>query len=356
MADGLDPIQQFIQNHMSFQQFMEGQRQFGAQVELQRRQAENQEMQQFAALVPFVQQPEQRESLAQYFATRNPEMADTFAALARSIPVSTQVYESQLAAAGMGTPGLAEGTASRLFAGQDQGSLAQSRAMAGRSLEDLTEGLRTAEGLELTAGQREQVNQFIQSFFEGQRQFDIDAAQRDRQLGIAEFEAAQRGELGRLQTMFGAGFGGHVLRAEHSQQLLEVDQALNNQRLTPEQRRGLETRKLELENAIRQMDNWIAAQVGGGAGQGGLGGMNLNQIVDAEETAFDQILNASSPGEKNVAIERFNFLRSLLTQGGMPGSMLQQDQSFLQRLFGKPGSTVVTEPVLTTPPFIPTQR
>lgn len=366
MANGVDPIQQFIQNHMGFQQFMEGQRQFGMQQALQQRQLENQEMNQFAALAPFVEQPEQRAALAEYFATRNPEMAETFGALAQSIPISEQVYRSQLIREGLGTVDSGE-VASGALTGMNRGQAAVSGAVAGRSPGDIVAGQRIGEGQELSAGQEQQNQQFIASFLQGQREFETTAGQRDRQLnqgdrqlGIEEFRTAQQGELGRLSTMFGAGFGGHVLRGEHSQQLVEVDSMLQQPNLTAEQRRGLENRKAELENGIRQMDNWIAAQMQpSGSGAGGAGGMNLNQLIQAEETAYDQIMNATSPGEKEVAIQRFNALRAALG-----GSMLQQQQGTMLnplnwwgRITGQPGSTVTVPggslPNAATPPFIP---
>lgn len=373
MANGVDPLQQFIQNHMGFQQFMEGQRQFGMQVALQQREMENAEIQQFAALAPFIEQPEQRASLAEYFASRNPQMAETFGALASTIPISEQVYRSRLIGQGYQNLDPTE-VASMGISGMSRGQAAVSGATAGRSAEDLQTGMRIGEGQELSAGQTQQNEQFIRSFFEGQRQFGIEADQRnrqlgqtDRQLGIAEFEAAQRGELGRLSTMFGAGFGGHVLRGEHSQQLREVENELQIQGLSPERRAALQTRRSELQNAIRQMDNWIAAQMaprGGAGGAGGAGGMDLNQIIQATETALTQVNEASSPGEREVAIQNFNAMRALLGQAGIQGSMLQQEQGSLlnplnwwDRMLGRPGSAVAIpyNPALGTPPFMPPQ-
>lgn len=323
MANGQtqDPLQGFIEQFMTMRQFAEQQRQFGMQQALQQRQVENAEIQQFAALAPFVQEPEEREALAQQFAMRMPHMAQTFASLARTIPISEQVYKANLLREGVGSVS-ADQVASVALTGMDQGRAATSSVQAGREPEDILLGIRTGEGQELTAGQEQQGGQFQQNLTETIRQFGITASQRDRGLGIQEFGVAQQGEIARRASLFGAGFGGHVLRAERSDRLREIQESLRNPALTPEARRALQQEEADVEGAIVDMEEWIAAQMGPAGGAGGpTGGMGLNQLLQAEGAAFDDINEATDRGQEITAIQRFNFVRSLL--GG--GSMLQPE-------------------------------
>lgn len=332
------PLQGFIEQYLQMRQFVEGQRQFGEQQALAQRQIENAEINQFAALAPFVEQPEQRQALAEQFSMRMPHMAETFAALAQTIPVSEQVYRARKVREGAGAVAPEE-VAAVALTGQTRGALATSGAQASRAPEDIVLGLRTQEGQELTAGQEQQGNQFQQNLLETIRQFNIGSAQRDRSLGIQEFTVAQQGELARMSTLFGAGFGGYSLRAEQSRELREVQEQLQNPALRPEQRAQLRERAGELEAGISEMNNFIAGQLQRGGG-GAAAGMNLNQLIEAEGQAYDDIGAATSPGEHEVAIQRFNYIRSLLRgAGGMPAARLEQDQNWLESLLGRPGGT-----------------
>ena len=311
-AQGQTPLQQFIENFMQMAQFRQAEQQFGARQVLAQRDAENAEINQFAALAPFVSSPEERATLSQFFAGRNPDMADTFVALSAAIPISEQVFRSRKIAEGQGGVDAGE-VAAVALTGQSRGALAVSGATAGRSKEELVAGQRIGEGQALSAGQVQQGSQFAQNLTETQRQHALDFGQRTRGLNIQEFGVEQTGVMGRLSTMFGAGFGEEMLIGEHSQEIAEIEAQLQDQSLRPEQRAGLGARRREIEASIKGLQARMAARDAATRGRAGSGGgIELSQLLTASNQAFDNVQAAKNPAEQEIAIQEFNFIRSML--------------------------------------------
>lgn len=282
-----DPIQQFIQNYMGFKQFesmqqaqLEQQRQFDEQQVLAQRQMENSEIQNYATLLSKVQNPQEAAAIGEFFAQRNPQMADTFATLTQGIVPS---METQTASAA---------------------------ARAGPTAMDAA--LAVSQGRELSAGQREQGRQFGMTFGENQRQFGIEAEMRRQGIGLQargldlqEAEIIQRGELGYTNAMVQGGQLPNMLRGQLSQRRAELQQQMGT--MTPEARAAAQREIEDINNQIKRFDNLIAAEATRGRGGAG-GGMELKDMYGGLQSAADDFREAKTPAEKQAAAERYNFI------------------------------------------------
>lgn len=341
------PLQSFIENYMRLSQMQEQQRQFDENAVLQRRQLENQEVNQFLGIAQRAKNPAELGQVAEFFGQRNPEMSGTFQELMLSIVPTLETQKAATVHGAMGAmdPGqraqVGQGAAVGAMTGQDIGAFAQSNAVAGLPQFDLTRAARIGSGLELDARGLESAEQFDQNLAQSAEQFRMNYAQNESQFARQQAQRAQefgvssnlqrmdllqRGAQGEMQLMAGAGLLPMMMRGELSREAAGIEQQLQHHVGAPEVRQRLQRRLGELNQSIGTYDNLISSEMSKGGGEG----PTIAQLYTARSQAWDDINKAKDTGEKQTAQEAFNQINAMIAQylGQNQASQLRWDTRF----------------------------
>lgn len=326
---GGDPLQKFIENQMFFQQFIQQQQQFGAQQALAKRQLENQEIEQFVSVMQQVQNPEEAVAMAEFFTSRNPEMAETFTNLTRNMAPNLATQQAGATRQGFGAmdPGLQarveQGTAIASLTGQDQGSFAVGEVLASLPRSAQEAALAISQGRALTEAQEqsfaleaERLGLSREQLVEQVRQFGISAAQEDRRAGQADrgldlqgADLAQRGELGIMQIMAGQGYLGMQLRSNLVREINQATERMQEPGLSEEERSGFATEIAERRATLEQLDKQELAAAS--SGQLPLG--DIRGMIDSRVGVIQKLIEGgASRAERTALHESFDQLTQLL--------------------------------------------
>lgn len=327
------PADAFLQTMIQMTQMQQAR----AELMLQQQNAEAQRFGMLTEIASSIVDPAQRRAFADSVQPLLPEGGpDILANLAPSM----EAMRASLASRGLaGEEGIAGETAAVGFTGMSKGALASSGAMSKRDTADILLGMRTQEGLELRAGEQEQKRQFGEelgfrqtqaaignqqwqkSYEQNERQFGAQLAQGERQL-------EQGYALGKLNAFAGTPQLPIMLKAQLGGEVQRLQAQISAEPVMSRRRAQLQQELDDVNTQITEYDRWIESMTASTGRNPET--MDLNQLITANATAFDNIGTAPNPAARDKAMQDYNFIQALLRARGavLPATDLERASSW----------------------------